>query len=118
LRAIVDGFDERNATTMWLGLATLAVLLVLPRVTRIVPAVLVAVVGATVATAIFDLDVDTVGTLPEGLPSPSVPWTRLDDVWPLLLAAVGITLVSLTDTIAASTAFGGAGATRSTRTRR
>jgi high affinity sulfate transporter 1 len=106
LQAIADGFDERNATTMWLGLATLAVLLVLPRVTRIVPAVLIAVVGATVATAIFDLDVETVGTLPEGLPSPSVPWTRLGDVWPLLLAAVGITLVSLTDTIAASTAFG------------
>lgn len=106
LRAIVDGFDERDATTMWLGLATLAVLLLLPRVTRIIPAVLVAVVGATVATALFDLDVATVGTLPEGLPSPSVPWTELDDVWPLLLAAVGITLVSLTDTIAASTAFG------------
>ena len=34
----------------WLGLATLAVLLVLPRVTRTIPAVLVAVVGATVVT--------------------------------------------------------------------
>jgi high affinity sulfate transporter 1 len=107
LRSFVDGFDTRNATAMWLGLATLAVLLVLPRLTKVVPAVLIAMAGATLATAVFDLDVDTVGTLPEGLPSPALPWTGLDDVWPLLLAAVGITLVSLTDTIAASTAFGG-----------
>jgi high affinity sulfate transporter 1 len=107
VRAVVAGFDERDATAMWLGLATLAVLLVLPRFTKIIPAVLVAMAGATVATAVFDLDVDTVGMLPKGLPSPALPWTGLDDVWPLLLAAVGITLVSLTDTIAASTAFGG-----------
>jgi high affinity sulfate transporter 1 len=107
LQSFVDDFDTRNATAMWLGLATLAVLLVLPRLTKVVPAVLIAMAGATLATAVFDLDVDTVGTLPEGLPSPALPWTGLDDVWPLLLAAVGITLVSLTDTIAASTAFGG-----------
>ena len=37
-------------TALAVGLATLAVLLVLPRVTRKVPAVLVAVVGATVVT--------------------------------------------------------------------
>ena len=88
-----------------MGLATLAVLLVLPRITRALPAVLVAVVGATVVTAVFDLDLATVGTLPEGLPTPDVPWTDIDDVVPLLIAAVGITLVSLTDTIALSTSF-------------
>jgi MFS superfamily sulfate permease-like transporter len=87
------------------GLTTLAVLLVLPRVTRAVPAVLVAVVGATAVTALFDLDIATVGSLPEGLPTPTLPWTSLDDVVPLLVAAVGITLVSLTDTITLSTSF-------------
>ena len=51
------------------------VLLGLPRLTRTVPAVLVAVVGATVVTALFDLDIPTVGALPEGLPRPSLPWT-------------------------------------------
>ena len=73
--------------------------------TRTVPAVLVAVVGATVVTALFDLDIQTVGRLPEGLPRPSIPWTELGDVAPLLIAAAGITLVSLTDTIATSSAF-------------
>ncbi len=105
LRAFVDGFDGRNTTALVLGLATLAVLLVLPRLTRTVPAVLVAVVGATVVTAVFDLDIATVGALPQGLPRPSLPWTDWGDVGPMLVAAVGITLVSLTDTIATSTSF-------------
>ena len=105
VRAFVTGFDERNATAIAIGLATLVVLLVLPRVTRTLPAVLVAVVGTTVATALFDLDVRTVGALPEGLPRPSFPWTELGDVGPLLIAAAGITLVSLTDTIATSSSF-------------
>jgi high affinity sulfate transporter 1 len=105
VRAFAEGFDERNATAIAIGLATLFILLVLPRVMRTLPAVLVAVVLATVATALFDLDVSTVGALPEGLPRPSMPWTDLGDVGPLLIAAAGITLVSLTDTIATSSSF-------------
>ncbi len=105
IREFVTDFDQRDATALGVGLATLAVLLVLPRVARRIPAVLVAVVGATVVSAVFDLDVATVGTLPEGLPAPAVPWTEIGDVVPLLAAAIGITLVSLTDTIALSTSF-------------
>ncbi len=105
IEAFIDGFSGRNQTALWLGLATLAVLLLLPRFTKTIPAVLVAVIGATAVTGIFDLDISTVGTLPEGLPRPSLPWTSVSDVAPMLIAAVGITLVSLTDTIATSTAF-------------
>ena len=105
VREFVTNFDQRDATALAMGVATLAVLLGLPRLTRRVPAVLVAVIGATVATAVFGLDISTVGTLPEGLPRPDLPWTDLDDVVPLLVAAAGIVLVSLTDTIALSTSF-------------
>lgn len=105
VREFVTNFDQHDATALGVGLVTLVVLLVLPRVTRAVPAVLVAVVGATVVNSVFDLDIPSVGTLPEGLPRPAVPWTEAGDVVPLLIAAVGITLVSLTDTIALSTSF-------------
>jgi high affinity sulfate transporter 1 len=105
LREFVKGFDGRNTTALILGLATLAVLLGLPKLTKVVPAVLVAVIGATVVTALFDLDVPTVGALPQGLPRPSLPWTQWSDLGPMSVAAVGITLVSLTDTIATSTSF-------------
>src|SRR5204862_762922 len=41
----------------------------------------------------------------QGIPTPSVPWTSASDLGPLLVAALGITLVSLTDTIATATSF-------------
>ena len=69
---------------------------------------LVAVVAATVVSAAFDLAADgvkTVGTLPSGLPTPSFPWTDAADLATLAAAAVGIVLVSLTDTIATSSSF-------------
>jgi high affinity sulfate transporter 1 len=108
VQAFVRNIDQTHATTLVLGLATLAVLLLLPRLTKKVPAVLVAMVGATVATALFDLvqeGVKTVGSLPRGLPAPAFPWTGAGDLVPLLGAAIGIVLVSLTDTIATSTSF-------------
>ena len=108
VRAFFNGLDQTNATTLAVGLGCLVLLLTLPRLTRRVPGVLVAVVGATVVSAAFGLaehGVKTVGALPAGIPTPALPWTSISDVGPLLIAAVGITLVSLTDTIATSTSF-------------
>lgn len=108
LRAWFDHLDATQAGALAVGLGVLLVLLVLPRFMPKIPAVLVAVAGATIVSAVFDLaanGVATVGTLPQGFPTPSLPWTSLDDVGPLLLAAIGIVLVSLTDTIATASAF-------------
>jgi high affinity sulfate transporter 1 len=108
VRLFFEGLDETHAATLAVGVAALVVLLVLPRVTSRVPAVLVAVVGATSLSALLGLSdhgVDTVGSLPQGFPTPSIPWTSAKDVGPLFVAAIGITLVSLTDTIATATSF-------------
>lgn len=108
VKAFIADLDHTDTTTLLLGLAVLAVLLGLPLLTRRIPAVLVAVVGATIVTALLGLGdegVATVGALPQGIPTPSMPWTSVSDVAPLLAAAVGIVLVSLTDTIALSTSF-------------
>ncbi|MBK6971036.1 MAG: sulfate permease [Candidatus Microthrix sp.] len=108
VRQFLRNVDRTNRATLVTGLCVLAVLLVLPRLTTIVPAVLVAVVGATIASAVFDLaasDVTTVGVLPRGVPAPSLPFTSWSDVVPLLVGAVGITMVSLADTIATSSGF-------------
>jgi high affinity sulfate transporter 1 len=108
LRAFIDHLDQTQTTTLMVGGAVLTLLLVLPRITTRAPAVLVAVVAATVASALLGLaaeGVATVGALPRGVPTPSLPWTRVSDVVPLFIAAIGITLVSLTDTIATATSF-------------
>jgi MFS superfamily sulfate permease-like transporter len=108
VRAFVDGLDQTDTTTLIVGLVVLVLLLVLPRVTTRLPAVLLAVVGATAASAVFGLadhGVATVGALPQGVPTPTLPWTSAGDVPALFVAAIGITLVSLTDTIATATSF-------------
>ena len=108
VKAFVTGLSQTNATTLAVGLGTLAVLFGLPYLTKRVPAVLVAVVGATVVTAalgLADEGVATVGTLPQGFPVPSFPWPGASQTATLTLAALGIVLVSLADTIATSTSF-------------
>lgn len=108
VRQFLTNLDQTNRTTLIVGVSVLLLLLVMPRFTTKIPAVLVAVVGATVVSAVFDLSAEGVavtGALPQGVPKPTVPWTSVADVGPLLLAAIGITLVSLTDTIATATSF-------------
>jgi high affinity sulfate transporter 1 len=109
LKAFVVHLDSTVGAALAVGLAVLAVLLILPRFTKMLPAVLVGIVVATAVSAVFDLHahgVPTVGTLPRGIPKPSFPWTKFADIGPLMIAAVGITLVSLADTIATSSSFG------------
>jgi high affinity sulfate transporter 1 len=107
IREFFEHLDQTEAAALVIGVGVLVVLLGLPRVTKKVPAVLVAVAGATAVAAAFGLsdEIATVGSLPKGFPAPALPWTQLSDLGPLLIAAVGITLVSLTDTIATSSAF-------------
>jgi high affinity sulfate transporter 1 len=108
VKAFFTSLDQTHWATLAVGVGVLVVLLVLPRFTTRIPAVLVAVVGATIVSAVLSLDekgVSTVGSLPSGFPRPSVPWTSLHDVGPLVVAAIGITLVSLTDTIATASSF-------------
>ena len=108
VEAFVRGLDQTNRTTLILGLVTLVVLFLLPRVTKKIPAVLVAVVGATAVVGLLDLTaegVDVVGRLPQGLPVPALPSVSMSDIGPLLAAAAGIVFVSLADTIATSSSF-------------
>jgi high affinity sulfate transporter 1 len=109
LKAFVVGLDGTVGAALAVGLGVLAIMLVLPRFTRRIPAVLVAIVAATIVSAVFHLHahgVPTVGSLPRGVPRPSLPWTKFADIGPLMIAAVGITMVSLADTIATSSSFG------------
>lgn len=108
VRVFFEGLGQTHTTTLLVGLATLTILLVLPRVTTRLPAILIAVIAATAASAALELSqygVSTVGALPQGVPGPSLPWTNAGDLPPLIIAALGITLVSLTDTIATATSF-------------
>jgi sulfate permease, SulP family len=64
------------------------------------PGPLIAVVLATVASVVFDLEshgVAVVGQVPSGLPVPHLPEVSFEDVKMLLLAGLGITIVGYSD---------------------
>ena len=110
LRGFVQGVadGETVAAALAVGLAGLIVILALQRWAPRVPGVLLAVVLAIVASAVFDLvdhGVSVVGVLPQGFPPLTVPDIGLSDVGPLVGGALGIALVSLTDTISTASSF-------------
>jgi high affinity sulfate transporter 1 len=99
---------EAVAAAAAVGIAGIAVILVLQRWLPKVPAVLVMVTAAILATTVFSLadhDVSLVGVLPKGFPPLTIPHVRLSDLGPLFGGALGIALVSLADTISTASAF-------------
>ena len=103
MAAFIQGVLPGRLTGLpWrLAAATLVFILVFKRYKRF-PGVLVAVVGATVVTGVFDLasraGVSVLGALPQGLPSFTIPWVSLEDIGPLLVGAIAIAVVSFADT--------------------
>jgi high affinity sulfate transporter 1 len=98
LRGVVDG--RIHLPTFAVGAGSLAVILILKR-WRSVPAHLVAVVGATLAVAVFDLSrsgVEVLGELPRGLPMPRLPLISMSDVAPIVMAGLTTALVAFADT--------------------
>ena len=101
--AFIQGLlaGETNWVTFAVGASTLGFILIFSRYKRF-PTVLVAVVGATVVTALFDLTsragVAVLGELPQGLPSFTIPMVQLQDLGPLLVGAIAIAVVSFADT--------------------
>jgi high affinity sulfate transporter 1 len=91
-----------------IGLGSLALILLFQRFLPRIPGVLVAVVLAIGAVTLFDLTargVKVVGPLPEGFPPLTIPIVPAADLLLLFAGAMGIALVSLTDTISTSSAF-------------
>jgi high affinity sulfate transporter 1 len=114
LIAEAKGFVQgvANGEILWAaaatGLAGLLLILVLGRWLPKIPGILITVVASIAAASLLSLEshgVKLVGPLPQGFPPfifPHVSWSELSL---LVGGALGITLVSLTDTISTSSAF-------------
>jgi high affinity sulfate transporter 1 len=99
---------EAVAAAAAVGIAGIALIVVLQRWLPKVPAVLIMVVLAIAATSVFDLaqhGVSLVGVLPKGFPPLTIPHVGLADLGPLFAGALGIAVVSLADTISTASAF-------------
>jgi sulfate permease, SulP family len=106
LLAIVRGAPEAKLATLAVGLAMIVLLVGIERFLPRMPAPLIAVAVGIVATRFLGLQehgVELVGRIPQGLPTITIPeFSLVQQLWP---GALGIALMSFTETIAAGRAF-------------
>jgi len=106
LFSIIHHLPQTSLITLAVAIVVLLVLIVMERLWPHSPAPLVAVGGSIAASWFFGLDaqgVATVGLIPQGFPSLTLPNVAL--IEQLLPGAFGIALMSFTESIAAARAF-------------
>jgi sulfate permease, SulP family len=103
---VVQQLPQTSLVTLAVAAATFAVVIGMERLKPHSPAPLIAVGGAIAASWFFGLEalgVSTVGLIPQGFPALTLPDVPL--MAQLAPGALGIALMSFTETIAASRAF-------------
>lgn len=90
IRAVADAFGSGNRATIALLALTVALMVVVPRVHRALPASLVAVAASTVVAVVAGANVAVIGALPDSLPAPSLPALSAGRLRDFLGAAVAI----------------------------
>ena len=106
---IFTHLEHTNAWSLILGLATVAILVAIPRVAPRIPGPLFVCVVGTLATAGFSLDelgVQTVGAVPRGLPSLTIPTLGLERAQNLLPTALSVAAIGYASSITVVKALG------------
>jgi len=101
---------QTNVPTLIVSIGVIATIVILGRVAKAIPGALIAVVGAIVLSYGLDLaahGVTTIGPVPGGLPSISLPTAvmTLDNISTLLPTAISLVVVILAQSAATSRAY-------------
>ncbi len=87
-----------NFSALGLGLATLAIIVILPRFTRRVPASIIALLVCTGVAVVFKLPVETIGTkfggIPTGFPHFALPTLHGEHILPLIPSAFTVAMLA------------------------
>jgi high affinity sulfate transporter 1 len=109
LLGIIKELPQANWAAFAVGASALALLFVLPRVNKKIPAGLVVLFGAIGLSAILDLHgkygVEIVGTLPQGLPSLALPQVPFTTYLAMILPAMGVLLMAYSEALGVAHEF-------------
>jgi SulP family sulfate permease len=98
-RAVTDALAHGQTAAVAITVVTAAVLLVLPRLHRALPASLIGVAVATAAAELFGLDTARIGELPGSLPLPSLPSVSGGEIGNLLGAGVAVAVLAALESL-------------------
>ena len=111
LRAVGDSIQHGDLAAVGIVVLVVAILVLVPRLHRSLPASLLAVVVATAVAEMAHLDASRIGALPGSLPAPSLPGLSPGQVSELFSAAVAVAvLAALESLLSAKVADGMTGA--------
>ena len=109
LLGIIKELPQANWAAFVVGAVALALLFVLPRLSKKIPAGLVVLFGAIGLSAALDLNgkygVEIVGTLPQGLPSLTFPQVPFTTYLAMILPAMGVLLVAYSEALGVAHEF-------------
>lgn len=102
-RAVAAWLHDPQWTALAVAASVTALILLLTRWRPSLPVALLAVAAATLAVAVLDLHVETIGRIPSTLPLPSlptIPWSHLDA---LVLPAVAVAALAALESLLSAT---------------
>ena len=109
LLGIIKELPQANWAAFAVGAVALAVLFLLPRWNKKIPAGLVVLFGAIALSAALDLNgkygVEIVGTLPQGLPTLTFPAVPFTTYLAMVLPAIGVLLVAYSEALGVAHEF-------------
>ncbi len=98
MKLLIGHMSSINWQALAIGAGTLAIMLVLPRFTKRIPASIVALLACTAASAAFHLPVETIGTrfggIPRGFPPFAIPSFHAEHILPLIPSAFTVALLA------------------------
>ena len=106
---IIKQLPDVNWVVFAVGATALALLFLIPRWNKRIPAGLVVLFGYIALSTVFDLNgnygVDVVGSVPGGLPMPSLPKVPLSTLGSMILPAIGVLLVAYSESLGVAREF-------------
>lgn len=103
MAAIAGHVSTVKPETIAIGVLTIAVVVLLPRISKRVPGAIVALAAGTLAVVVFKLPVETIGSrfggIPAGLPPIDIPAFRPDLILPLLPSAMTVAILGAVESL-------------------
>lgn len=103
MRVLLAHMGTINWTATAISIATLGLIILLPRLTKRIPGSILAMLGCTVAVVLWKFPVETIGTkfggIPGGFPKLSLPTFTLAEAIPLFPSAVTVALLAAVESL-------------------
>lgn len=103
MKVLLENIGTINWSTLAVSVASLAIVILLPRVTKRIPGSIVAMVACTIFAVGLGLPVETIGSkfggIPTGLPRVSIPEIRFSQMLPLFPSALTVALLAAVESL-------------------